>query len=106
MICLKCGKMYNSDVKRCPECNVPLFDENKETELVTVLQTGDAGTIAIAKSILEDADIPYYVVNEHIQDLIGIGRLGYGFNPLSGPPGIKVSEEDAEVAEQLLEKLK
>jgi hypothetical protein len=45
-------------------------------------------------------------VNEHIQDLIGIGRLGYGFNPLSGPPGIKVSEEDAEVAEQLLEKLK
>ena len=106
MICLKCGKMYDSSVKQCPDCDIPLFDERKKTELVTVLQTGDVGTIAIAKSILEDADIPYYVSNEHIQDLIGIGRFGYGFNPLSGPPGIKVSKEKAELAKQLLDKLK
>ncbi|MDY6915087.1 MAG: DUF2007 domain-containing protein [Candidatus Cloacimonadota bacterium] len=106
MICLKCGKIYKDSVKRCPDCDIPLFDENKKTRLVTVLQTGDPGTIAIAKSILDEANIPYYIANEHIQDLIGIGRFGYGFNPLSGPTRIKVGEEDAEVAQKLLDKLK
>lgn len=75
--------------------------EDKE-KLVSVYKTGHHGTIAIVKSILDEAGIEYSVKGEGIQDLIGAGIFGVGFNPITGPVEFLVLEENAEYAKELL----
>lgn len=76
--------------------------ENKDKKLVTVLTTGNHGLIALAKSILDDAEIGYYAKNESTQDLIGLGVFGTGFNIAIGPIELQVFEENVEEAKKLL----
>ena len=77
---------------------------NKE-KLVTIFATGNHGIIALAKSILDDAGIQYYAKNERAEDLIGIGVIGTGFNPIIGPIELQVLEENAAEAKDLLKDL-
>ncbi len=56
--------------------------------------------MAVAKSLLQSAEIPYVVEGDAIQDLFGIGRLS--FNPLVGPAAIRVASQDADDARTLL----
>jgi len=72
-------------------------------ELVTVLSSPDMVVISIAKSILEDAGIKFFAKNESIQNLFGLGGMGY--NPITGPVQIQVDPEDEETAKTLLEEL-
>ncbi|KKM11226.1 hypothetical protein SY88_09815 [Clostridiales bacterium PH28_bin88] len=113
MFCPSCKYEYVDGVKECPDCKVALI-EDLETEkkprleyveLVTVLATGDPALIAIAKSILECAGIKYFAKGERLQDLFGYGRLGPGFNPLTGPVEIQVARDDEEAARDLLKGL-
>lgn len=77
--------------------------ENEDKgKLVTVFKTGHHGTIAVIKSILDEAGIEYFVKGEGIQDLIGAGVFGIGFNPLTGPVEVQVLESNAEYATELL----
>lgn len=79
---------------------------NKEQgNFVTVLSTGKQADIAVAKSILEAAGIRYFIKGEGVQDLFGYGRLGSGFNPITGPIKIQVSRSDEKEARELLEHL-
>jgi hypothetical protein len=71
---------------------------------VTVLETSDQGLIAVAKSLLEEADIPFFAKGEGIQDLIGGGRIG-AFNILAGPIQLQVPAHDADAARELLKDL-
>jgi hypothetical protein len=74
--------------------------ENKDrSEPVEVLVPGDAGTLALAKSLLGSAGIAYFVKNENVQGLFGWDQLGFW------PPAIMVSASDAEAARELLEPL-
>jgi hypothetical protein len=75
--------------------------EDKE-KLITVFKTGHHGTIAVVKSILDEAEIEYSVKGEQIQDLIGAGVFGVGYNPITGPVEFQVLEENAEYARELL----
>lgn len=75
--------------------------EDKE-KLVTVFKTGHHGTIAVIKSILDEAGIEYSVKGEGIQDLIGAGIFGVGYNPITGPVEIQVLEDNVEYARELL----
>ena len=75
--------------------------EDKE-KLVTIYKTGHHGTIAVIKSILDEAGIEYSVKGEGIQDLIGAGIFGVGYNPITGPVEFQVLEENAEEAKELL----
>jgi len=81
-------------------------DEHKEEDfesLVTVLSTEDQGIAAVAKTILEEAGINYYVKGEGIQSMYGIGVKGVGgFDPLTDPIEIQVIQEDADSAVELL----
>jgi hypothetical protein len=72
--------------------------------LVTVLRTGDAGLILLAKSLLEGKGIEYFVRGENLQDLFGAGRLG-GYNYVTGPAEFWVRTGDAELARVLLDGL-
>jgi hypothetical protein len=79
----------------------PTDPEHPDIDLVTVLETSDAMTIAMAEGLLEDAQIPYLAQGDMIQDLFGLGRLT-AVNPISGPVTIKVDRPDAEAAARLL----
>ena len=70
--------------------------------LVTVFQTGNPITLALAKGALESAGIRFVSEGEGLQDLIGLGRFPGGFNVATGPVKIQVDMRDAEVAKQVL----
>lgn len=109
MFCPKCKSEYVEGIKECKDCMVPLVemlpsgkkDLKPRGELVTVLSTMDAGLIAVAKSILEGAGIRFFVKGENLQNLFGLGSIGY--NPISRDVKIQVSRADEEVARALLE---
>jgi len=80
------------------------MNEQSSGEPVTVLATGDLALLAVAKSLLEEADIPFFAKGEAVQDLFGLGRLA-GFNPAVGPVELQVSAENADEARALLRDL-
>jgi hypothetical protein len=75
-------------------------DRSDHFELVTVLAIADPGLVAIAKSLLQAAEIPFVVEGEAIQELFGLGRLS--FNPLTGPVLLRVAPRDADDARAAL----
>lgn len=81
------------------------MDENSE-KLVTVYKTGHQAVIAVIKSLLDEAGIKFFAKGESVQNLFGVGVLGTGFNPLTGPVEIQVLEENEEYARELLRDVK
>ena len=77
-------------------------DREDHERLVTVYETGSEGLIAVIKSILDEAGIRYLAKGEGVQDLFGVGVLGTGFNPITGPVEFRVMPEDEEYARELL----
>jgi hypothetical protein len=71
--------------------------------LVAVLETGDPGEIAFVESLLMEAGIEYVKQGDRVQDLFGIGRLGAGFNVLTGPLRFLVAEENLAAARELIQ---
>jgi hypothetical protein len=110
MFCPKCSKQYSWDVMVCPTCVVDTVDRlpgptpAPDAELVSVLATGDASLIAVAKSLLEGEDIDYFVRGDGLQDLFGLGRIT-GFSYAMGPAEFWVRADDAERARALLKEL-
>ena len=64
-------------------------------ELVTVFASPDPGLIAVARSILQSADIRFLVQGEVVRNLVGLV-----------PVQLQVSREDADDALALLAELK
>ncbi len=84
-------------------------EEHKKLDnerLVPIFETGHDGIIAIVKSLLDEAKIGYLVEGEGVQDLFGVGVIGTGFNPITGPVVFKVMPEDVKYAEELLKDVK
>jgi len=85
--CPQCGVEYRDGFTECSDCHVPLltgtgapdlqdlFDPG--LELVVVLETNDRIQLAMAKGLLEDAGIPFFVLGEIatlVQDVDGFLR--------------------------------
>ena len=110
MYCPECGYEYRAGFRECPECQVPLVEDqagevddsgreavgSEDFELVTVLDTGNPGLVAVAKSVLDGSDILYIVEGE-----VQIGLFGVGL-PNKSPVRIKVRQEDEAAARELL----
>jgi hypothetical protein len=114
MICPKCGAEYRPGFTQCSDCSVALVDKSKydkwhsssrPADLVTVFTGGDPGRIALAKSLLESAGIRFVVLNEAMQELVGLGRFPFGQNLIVGPVEIQVNREDGTMAMDLLKDL-
>jgi predicted NUDIX family phosphoesterase len=71
--CPECGIEYREGFTECFDCHVPLeagsppredaeFDPSMD--LVVVLETNDRVQLALAKGVLEEAGIPYYVLGQ------------------------------------------
>jgi hypothetical protein len=108
MFCPQCAAEYEEWVTRCPDCKVDLVAEppgnpasetdsaatTRDLELVTVFEATDPGLIALAKSLLAEAEVPFMTRNEALQDLFGFGRLS-AVNPITGPVFFQVPIEYA-----------
>jgi hypothetical protein len=99
MFCPKCRTEYKEGITVCADCGTPLVEElppevQEPAELVTVLITGDLSTVALAKSILEDAQIPCVAKGEYPMEQLAVG-----------PVEIQVDRRDREQARELLEGL-
>lgn len=110
MFCPQCRGEYREGFVECADCGVPLVEEPPKPEpevadagLVALLRTGDPNELAFAEAVLTDAEIPFVKKGEGVQDLFALGRVGMGFNPITGPIVLLVSEEHAEEASRLLE---
>jgi hypothetical protein len=83
----------------------PPADRRQHSDgLVTVLETSDPGLVGVAESLLEEADIEFIALNEDVQDVIGLGRVG-GLNVAAGPVRLQVAGERAADARALLKDL-
>lgn len=111
MYCPECRSEYREGYSQCADCEVALVETLPPLEpipdlnLVTVLEAGDPSLLAVAESLLREQGIPYAKSNEQLQDLFALGRLGAGFNPVTGPILLQVPEEHAEAALEILEDL-
>ena len=71
---------------------------SQKSEPVTVFETSNPAVLAVAKSLLESADISFYAAGENTQSV-------FGFTPITGPVRIEVSADDATDAKALLSDL-
>jgi len=112
MFCPQCRTEYREGFTSCSDCGVSLVTRLPReptleyVQLVTVLTTGHEGLIALARSLLDAAGIPYTLKGESLQDLFALGRIGSGFNPVVGPVEIQVNQEDERKAKELLADLR
>ncbi|MEO8664472.1 MAG: DUF2007 domain-containing protein [Ignavibacteria bacterium] len=81
-------------------------EKEDHENLVTVFETGNEAIVAVVKSLLDEANIRYLAEGEGVQDLFGVGVLGTGFNPITGPVKFQVMPEDAEYASAILKDVK
>ncbi len=108
MFCPQCGAEFREGISECPDCMISLVRElppegkPEWTALVTVFEPVNESELVLAKSLLEGAGIRYLVKGERTQDLLGIGRVGTGYNVLMGPAEIQVGKEREQEARELL----
>jgi hypothetical protein len=99
MFCPKCRTEYKEGITVCADCGTPLVDKlppkmPELSELVTVLSTGDLSSVALAKSILDEAGISYLAKGEYPMEQLAVG-----------PVEIQVDRQDQAQARELLEGL-
>src|SRR6266545_32575 len=113
MFCPSCRAEYQDRVTRCGECGVDLVDElpplpssgYEWRESSVVFVTADPAAFIVAKSVLGSAGIPFAAVHERAQDLFGLGRAGFGFNPAIGAATLEVPREYRKWARRILKPL-
>ncbi|MBI3922142.1 MAG: DUF2007 domain-containing protein [Armatimonadetes bacterium] len=110
MFCPQCQYEFKEGIAVCPDCRVPLLVElpskpklqpkpmTKDVDVEAVLSTCDPVVLALAKSRLDEADIPYLVKNEEL-----VYGVRVGIEQMT--PQIWVRKNDLEEARQLLHDL-
>ena len=69
---------------------------------VRVMELPDPGALAIAKSLLQEAGVDFFIKNEETQALFGWGQLGTGYNVIIGPPVVMVDSSRVDEVRELL----
>ena len=120
MFCPKCRIEYRPGFSVCSDCNVDLVAElPPEPErhsspdahanadalgdlLVTVWETFDPAALAVAKSLLNGAGMPYWVAGENFMRLTQYSSPLIGYSPVFGGYRVQVASSDAADAVALL----
>jgi hypothetical protein len=103
MICPRCKAEYVHGITVCADCGIPLVDRLPEEETTEeqnkdfreILITVNAAEIAMIKSLLDDADIDYYVKGGQFAVL----------RPFADPARLFVSKDQYEAALEILKDL-
>jgi hypothetical protein len=75
MYCPQCGVEYRDGFTECSDCHVPLLagtlppepavtPSDPALDLVVVVETNDRIQLALIRGLLEDADIPFFVLGQ------------------------------------------
>lgn len=115
-ICPECRGEFRDEIVVCPDCDMELVADwalAQETRpgapdtspSVTVFSAGDLASMSLAKSILEEAEIPFAVWNERALVLFPSAGQGSPVRARHGQAELQVSSRDAEQARALLEPL-
>jgi len=112
VICPECGAEYLPGVSECADCQVPLVVASPleftrtppprpdvPLNLKTVLKLTSPDLIELAKSLLEEAEIPFLVANEMLHGVFP--NLGIP-NPMIGPVLIQVPASQVAQANEAL----
>jgi len=108
MYCPDCGAEYRPEVTECTECKVPLVpalpseEGDPDAKLVPVFRTTDAMLLPIVTSLLESADIDYYVQGEEALGLIPVGAMGSNVSRGTLGAIVHVNDEDADSVREML----
>lgn len=100
MFCPECGTEYQPGILRCADCDVALTSEAPPEPQVewadyqTVMTTRDHSELAVAKSLLESAGIPFFACHEGTENLLA-----------TGPVELQVPPDSAADAAELLREL-
>src|SRR5512139_398590 len=106
--CPECNVEYTDTAIRCSDCDVELSlgppipsipEEHPDPKIETVYATRNPTLVALARSLLEDAEIEYFTKSYGIP-LMG-GESG-GLNYVGGPVEFLVPAKDAPTARELL----
>jgi len=73
-----------------------------DLELAIVFETWNGVLVAVARTLLESAGIPFVAQGETVQDYIGAGRFPGGYNLATGPVRFLVERRDAADAAAVL----
>ena len=84
MFCPQCRGEYTPGFTRCADCDVELVEvlpadkrhHDKAPDLTAVLSSRDPGLVAVAKSLLQSADIRFSVRGELLQNPLAFGPAG------------------------------
>ena len=104
MFCPKCRAEYREGIKICSDCRVGLVSELPEepkpefVKLVSVLISSDRTKILLARGILENAKIKYYIKGQVLDNL-------YVIDSYMASTEVQVREDDVERAKELLQHL-
>ena len=108
MECPYCGSVVTPGAQACTQCEVRIVWNGDEAEFqvpdsfVPVFVAYDAAMLPVVESLLAANGIPFVVPNDTTQDLVGLGRAGIGYNPIIGPPTVKVPSDRAQTARELI----
>ena len=111
MYCPSCGEKYKWYESECPNCQVALLEvpageaPNPAVELVSVLETTEAGVLPLARLALEQEGIEYAVQNRGLSDQIFGRRSSMTVGETDTPLYIVVRAEDESRAREVLRDL-
>lgn len=114
--CPECGSEYRPEITVCPACERELVaaeeirqgfpePEYDNTPTVTVLETGDLGTLELARSLLAEAGIGCSIRNERMLGLFPALQAGSTVTQRFRSAELQVTERNAARARALLEEL-
>ena len=84
MFCPKCEAEYREGIYECADCGVALVESlpakevHPDVELIAVFETADPALLPVVKSVLEAAEIPFFVQGDEAMGLLPVGRFATG----------------------------
>ena len=111
MFCPECAAEYREGFTECASCGVGLVSERPEgvqhpdDRFVSVFETTDVTLLPVIKSVLQSAEIPFYVRGDEAMGILPVGTFGSGINYDGQGLGaaVVVHEDQAEEAKALLD---
>jgi len=69
---------------------------------VTVYTSQNQTDHLLVQSVLEEQGIKFFIKNESLQNLFGVGQFGIGYNQITGPMEIQVQGQDVDRAKTVI----